>query len=289
MDNRKYVFVGNRFYVLQEMIKRKLNIKKVYVMENSFLHRFLSKSHIINYVVISSKEQLLKELNQMKYDVLISNGCKYILPISSLPNAKYVNIHPSYLPDLKGRDPINGACLFGRTAGAACHLMDEGIDTGAIIARVPIDISIEIDAGLLFQLSFKAEVQAFSDAYEKDFLPLCDQPTKNNSIYYSISPKDCEIDFSKGPEHVVRQVKAFGYQSKGAYFECNGIKYKFFDASFINNKFIDELSNNAEDLEVFLCFENTIIFKLQKRIIRFNQIVYNSKKICEGDIICSIG
>ena len=54
MDDRKYVFVGNRECVLQKMLDMQLDIKAVYVMENSFLQRWLDKRHIIDYTVISA-------------------------------------------------------------------------------------------------------------------------------------------------------------------------------------------------------------------------------------------
>ena len=40
------------------------------------------------------------------YDILVSNGCPYILPLNELKKAKYVNVHPSLLPNLKGIDPV---------------------------------------------------------------------------------------------------------------------------------------------------------------------------------------
>ena len=43
---------------------------------------------------------------------------------------KYVNIHPSFLPDLRGIDPVLGSILFKRDAGATCHIMSEKIDAG---------------------------------------------------------------------------------------------------------------------------------------------------------------
>ena len=205
-----------------------LDIKAVFVMENSYLQRWLGKTHLIDYTVVSKKKQLLELLSSIEYDILVSNGCKYILPINDMKEALYINIHPSNLPDLKGMDPINGACLFNRTAGAACHIIDAGIDTGQIISRVSIPMTNDLDATLLFQLSFKAEVMAFEQAYEKNFCLMAQQPFVDDALYYTISQQDLLIDFSKDIESLERQSRAFGYKSKGLFFKCDGKVFKCF-------------------------------------------------------------
>ena len=227
MDNKKYVFVGNREYVLREMINQKLNIVAVWVMEHSFLQKQLEENKFIDYTVIHSKQEILEAIANTYFDILVSNGNKYILPISKLKKSIYINIHPSFLPDLKGKDPINGACLFQRSGGATCHLMDDGIDTGKIISRVEIPMTEDLDAALLYQLCFKAEVKAYCNAYEKDFQVIKPQPQLNNTIYYSIDPKDWFIDFTRGFDYMLRQAKAFGYKSHGLYFSSEGCNYKF--------------------------------------------------------------
>ena len=54
---------------------------------------------------------------------------------------KIVNVHPSLLPDFPGAHPVEDQLAAGvRESGATVHLVDEGIDTGAILAqeRVPV-------------------------------------------------------------------------------------------------------------------------------------------------------
>ena len=124
---KRYIFVGNRFYVLEKMLEHKLNIVKIYVPEGSFVEIELKKRQM-TYTVLPEKREFIENLLTDDYDVLISNGCPYILPISKLKeknsSKKFINIHPSLLPDLKGKSPINGAVLFGRKHGVTCHYMD---------------------------------------------------------------------------------------------------------------------------------------------------------------------
>lgn len=284
-ETNTYAFVGNREYVLREMIKKDLIVAGVFVMENSFLHKVLTRDPFINYQIVSNRNQLLRLLNNTNYDIMISNGCKYILPIEKMKNAKYINIHPSYLPDLKGKDPINGACLLNRTAGATCHIMDDGIDTGKIVARIKIEMTDDIEAALLFQLCFKAEVLAFINGFARGFEELEVQPAIDNAVYYSISVEDYLVNFNKGVDYILRQTKAFGYKSKGLYFKCRNIVFCFFKASEITNQFVINYCRNFDNLVVLFVFENSIIFKCDSRVIRFDQIDELQGRIAEGDRI----
>lgn len=289
-DNRKYVFVGNREYVLREMISMGLDIVGVYVTSNSFLQRRLEANRFIDFTVINKKIELLQYLTKIEYDVLVSNGCKYILPIAEMKKALYLNVHPSYLPDLKGLDPINGACLFGRTAGAACHIIDEGVDTGKIITRIPIPFTEDIETAILFQLSFKAEVMAFKEAYEKGFEIMSPQPDSSEAIYYTIKPEEMLVNFEKGSEFIIKQSRSFGYLSKGLFFKCNGKVFKFFKASLVKNTFVSALAADKGNLTVILSFENSIVFRLNDKILRFDQLDKKNGSISEGNVIeqCSL-
>ena len=54
---------------------------------------------------------------------------------------RIVNVHPSLLPAFPGVRAIEQAIAAGvRVAGVTVHLVDEGVDTGAIIAQRAIDV-----------------------------------------------------------------------------------------------------------------------------------------------------
>jgi phosphoribosylglycinamide formyltransferase-1 len=55
--------------------------------------------------------------------------------------ARIVNVHPSLLPEFPGRHAIEDALAAGvDTTGVTVHLVDEGIDSGPILAQEPVDI-----------------------------------------------------------------------------------------------------------------------------------------------------
>ena len=283
IKNKKYVFVGNREYILRDMLKKDLNVSTVWVIENSYLHHVLENNKFVDYIVISNKYQLLEEISNQKFDILISNGCKYVLPISTMKKATYVNIHPSFLPDLRGKDPINAAILYNRDCGATCHLMDDGIDTGSIISRVKIPITPDIDAALLYQLCFKSEVLAFNEAYQKKFIPDMIAVDLKDTIYFSMKPINRLVDFNEEFDSILNQVRAFGYRSKGLYFKCNDEYFHFYSASEVTNAFVTKYCRDIPDMTVAFSFENSILFKLHGRILRFDQIKDLNGRIHELD------
>ena len=70
---------------------------------------------------------------------------------------------------MRGIDPVLGSILFKRDAGATCHIMSEKIDAGDIISQLKIPYSNDLDASLLYQLSFIAEKKVFHMALQKNF------------------------------------------------------------------------------------------------------------------------
>jgi methionyl-tRNA formyltransferase len=71
-------------------------------------------------------------------DLLLSGGFDRILKPSILrvPKLGCVNVHPSLLPRFRGPNPFAHVILFGDTeSGVTFHWMDEGVDTGPVIAQ----------------------------------------------------------------------------------------------------------------------------------------------------------
>jgi len=54
---------------------------------------------------------------------------------------RIVNVHPSLLPDFPGMRAIEDALAAGvELTGVTVHLVDEGLDTGAIVRQVPVPV-----------------------------------------------------------------------------------------------------------------------------------------------------
>ena len=81
-------------------------------------------------------------------DAIVVVAFGRILPpsILALPRRGPVNVHLSLLPRHRGASPISGAILAGDEAtGASIMLMDEGLDTGPILAQAQTPIGPDDD------------------------------------------------------------------------------------------------------------------------------------------------
>lgn len=82
-------------------------------------------------------------LKHWKPDLIVVAAYGKILPknVLSLPGFGCVNVHASLLPKWRGASPIHNVLLSGETeTGITLMLMDEGVDTGDIIATERTDI-----------------------------------------------------------------------------------------------------------------------------------------------------
>lgn len=82
-----------------------------------------------------------------RYDFIISFGYRHIIKkdIIEEKKGKIINMHISLLPYNRGADPNLWSYLEDTPKGVTIHLMDEGLDTGDIIARKKVTDDEEND------------------------------------------------------------------------------------------------------------------------------------------------
>ncbi|MCX5721836.1 MAG: methionyl-tRNA formyltransferase [Nitrospirae bacterium] len=96
--------------------------------------------------------EFLQTLAGWKPDLIAVTAFGRILPpaVLSLPPLGCVNVHGSLLPKYRGAGPIQWAIINGeRETGITTMLMDEGMDTGAMLLQEAIPISDDDTAGTL--------------------------------------------------------------------------------------------------------------------------------------------
>lgn len=96
--------------------------------------------------------EFLAALTAWKPDLIAVTAFGRILPpaILSLPPKGCVNVHGSLLPKYRGAGPIQWALINGETkTGITTMLMDEGMDTGAMLMQEAIAIDPDDTAGSL--------------------------------------------------------------------------------------------------------------------------------------------
>ena len=100
---------------------------------------------------VNSRE-FKREFKKLGADIILvgSWGERFNKSVLDLPEFGCVNCHPSLLPQNRGPNPYFWAIYQGKTrTGVTFHLMDEGYDTGKILAQAAIDIGEDMNAGEL--------------------------------------------------------------------------------------------------------------------------------------------
>lgn len=261
----RYVYAGNRSTVLCRMLELGLNVQAIFPTAGSWLEK-QATSLGPRCMPVTSKSQLVDHLNKEDFDVFISTGCKFILPISQLksrsPQKVFVNVHPSPLPDLRGADPIPGAILFGRDSGVTCHLMDDGIDTGPIVASETIPYFDGLDSQLLYRACFSLEPRVFEIALNKGFSPIGEGPqSSNKALYYSFREGDNAFRENDSSQQIVAKVRAFNTPAKRFIFQVGGEVFRALGAELIPKSFFASMGTKLanDGWKIILVIEDTLV------------------------------
>lgn len=89
------------------------------------------------------EREILKKLKRANVQWIVLAGYMRIVGkvlLDAYPN-RILNIHPSLLPAFPGKDAVKQALDYGvKVSGVTIHYVDEGIDTGPIIAQEPVTV-----------------------------------------------------------------------------------------------------------------------------------------------------
>lgn len=176
--------------------------------------------------VIAQREQLpllqptkmkdpafLGELSSWKPDVIAVAAFGRILPpaILSLPPRGCINVHGSLLPKYRGAGPIQWALINGETeTGITTMLMDEGMDTGAMLLQTRIDIDPEDTAGSLSSrladLGGRLLVETLSQLKAGALTP-CPQDHSQATLAPLLKKEDGVIDWSLPATSIANRIR----------------------------------------------------------------------------------
>jgi phosphoribosylglycinamide formyltransferase-1 len=79
-------------------------------------------------------------------DLVVSAGFMRLLGRAFLSRFAVVNTHPALLPSFPGAHAVRDALAYGvRVSGATVHLVDQGVDTGPIVAQVAVPVCDDDD------------------------------------------------------------------------------------------------------------------------------------------------
>ena len=161
------------------------------------------------------KAEVVADLAGLRADVIVVAAYGQILPpqVLQLPGCGCINIHPSLLPRHRGASPVAAAILAGDAfTGVSIMLMDEGLDTGPVIAKAQLPV---LDNDTTGSLGLKLSLVAAR--LLPDVLPdwikgrFEARPQPEDGVTYSgtIDKEDGRIDWQEAAVTIWRKVRAF--------------------------------------------------------------------------------
>jgi methionyl-tRNA formyltransferase len=141
--------------------------------------------------------------------------------ILDLPSKGCVGIHSSLLPKYRGGAPVNWGLINGETEwGISLLYLDDGPDTGDIIAQERFPITLEDNCKTVYNKATEASIRVL-----KQFVPLLTQgaaPRKPQddaqaTLYPQRKPHQGEIDWNQTALQVYNWVRALTHPYPGAF------------------------------------------------------------------------
>ena len=180
-----------------------------------------------------SAPESIEQLRGLRPDIGVSVLFGYILrkDVLGLFPAGCVNLHPALLPYNRGAYPNVWSIIEETPAGATLHYIDEGVDTGNIIAQreVPVE-PVDTGASLYSRLE-SAALLLFQETWPKirsgESNPVSQSATSGTvHKVRDVTNIDCiDLDATYKAKDLINLIRARTFPPyRGAYFVHNGKK-----------------------------------------------------------------
>lgn len=180
--------------------------------------------------------EAIETLRRMKPDVIVVVAFGQIIPKEILDMAPFgcLNVHGSLLPAYRGAAPIQWAVLNGeKESGVTIMRMDEGLDTGDMIAKKVVTLEKDETSGSLFdklsEEGAKLMVETLPSVLDKTAV-YEKQPEESPTAYAGMIQKGMgEIDWNRSAEEIERLVRGMN-PWPSAYTKLDGKTLKIWSA-----------------------------------------------------------
>jgi methionyl-tRNA formyltransferase len=175
-------------------------------------------------------EKAKEEILFLKPDLVAVAAYGKILPKWLFDEVKYgaVNVHGSLLPKYRGAAPVQRAIMNGETeTGVTIIQMDEGLDTGDILARGSVPIGPEETAGELEEKLASLGAELLLKIIERmQQATIKPQKQVGEPTYAEkVAKEEAEIDWQQPAENIKDLIRALNPQP-GAFTFYKGLRVK---------------------------------------------------------------
>ena len=190
------------------------------------------------------EETFLQDLAKFQADVFVVVAFR-MLPkvVWEIPRLGTFNAHASLLPNYRGAAPINWALMHGeKRTGVTTFMIDEKIDTGAILLQDQLTISpTENFASLHDKLADMSASLCLKtlDALEEGITTQAQKLSGMEKDAPKLGPHNTVIDWTKGLDQIVWHIRGLNpFPSAWTTLNQNGetLRIKIFEATSVKGK-----------------------------------------------------
>tara|TARA_R110000868_G_scaffold150063_3_gene372967 strand:+ start:27927 stop:28808 length:882 start_codon:yes stop_codon:yes gene_type:complete len=222
---------------------------------------FATKNQIPVYAGNPRNGEGYRLIKEFSVDVIASINYLFLIEEDIIKHANILtfNIHGALLPRYRGRTPHVWAIINGETkAGITAHVIDEGCDTGDIIAQIEVSIDKNDTGSDMLRKYAKAYYplikRVLSDA-STNSLKLKKQNEEDATYFGKRTPKDGGINWNWQKEYIRNWVRAQAYPYPGAFTFYNGRKIIIDKVSFSKMKTLESTPNGT----IFQTSQNLVV------------------------------
>ncbi len=170
----------------------------------------------------------MERIRSLEPDVIFIFGWSQLIkqPILDLPPLGCIGTHPALLPRNRGRHPLIWALVEGlKESGLTFFYLDEGADSGDILWQQPFAISMEDDAGSLYEKIKQLATQAiheFLPELQQGTAPRIQQDHSQATYWRKRGESDGEIDWAEPSLTSYNLIRALTHPYCGAHTFCCG-------------------------------------------------------------------
>ena len=231
----------------------------------------------------------LEELQRLAPDVIVVAAFGQILrrEVLDLPRFRCVNVHASLLPRHRGASPITAAILAGDAeAGVTIMLMDEGLDTGPMLAQRSIPLAPDDTTGSLTEKLSHLGADLLLETLPRwcaGSLPPQPQDEARATHTRLLKKEDGIIDWQLPADVLARQVRAYT-PWPGTSTTWRGKTLKIQQASALEPDALTETDEPAGKVSLrTLDGRRALVVRCGERFLRLGVIQLEGKRALSAD------
>ncbi len=176
------------------------------------VQRVAEKHRITVHAPVSlrdAREQEIFRALALDTAIVVAYGLILPKPVLAAPAFGCFNLHASLLPRWRGAAPIQRAIMAGdRKTGAMVMRMEEGLDTGPVLAELQVPISDATTAGDLHDELAREGAAVMADIVDRLGRGAVSEHPQQGAATYAkkITPEEARIDWRKPAHEVLRHV-----------------------------------------------------------------------------------